>query len=917
MDYELRKSGRTGRKKKVFEGPAARYSDLDDPTIHNHKVVEESKEKRKKNSKTVMQDREALAEIKKAQESKAAVKARTEKERRAAAGQLRVARKNKEFTHGKPVAGEYTIRPGQVSVVSAKGKRTFNVPGIMPPTLAPKDGANRAVRRHAGQQRDVVAHPREYTAEFTDANVTVTFERDEFAMVNYTTLPAPSRKWLRRHGPAADDNYVVYQWDLSRVKRNALLHALNGNHEHQEQKKRRCPTCAGKHAAASCTSNVSAAEKKLRYYHQHGGGKKFNQEHGDKSRNAPSAPRHSAWLRDLCSEGIEPNPGPQSECKNRRVCGACGGGHKRSCGKERASQDDKREKVAVVCRFTDYSREECLTHLHPKVQNHKSSSNTPQSKSQQYKNAKRRIAMKDMFPCRAGGKCDKIDHYHKKDVLAADFSEQEMEETLGPEDYPPLDDERATAEEHEAPREEGGATGEEINSALRRSPVNAVISEPSVPHPRRERHAPSASGGVKPIKIPTGSPVETVIGSTAPQQHVNTAATSSRSANAGQPPHPSAAQRSTTAGAPLRPFQSFQAGFQTAKRPRIDDPESGVDQPVVAPNVAHAINAYREETAQQGSNVSAGEEGVAAPAAEQPSVSEDSDSDDDVPAARENVGPAPSFRLLRTYQMAARAEAERACAGEENSQSSADSEATQSGDESDSSTDSDSSANSKVDPDAYVAAPRVTNVFLFDNNALYEHRLGFKGTVKLLGTQLHDLLLYKRGNDRVAPEYRASHERALTAVNVEHKTPYWIFRVLSLGALNNVERAKHMDEDPVYNLMKVVGYKYSVEVTVCDTIVQRLHKHALSSAVPPLIPGELSPNTSYISLLNSLTVKDPMLKVARESATALYDNSALLVWNMMVLSAASQSPGKMDKKVDFIPTGGAGSTDPRGGPRSG
>lgn len=146
-----------------------------------------------------------------------------------AAGKVRLMRRKLAYTPDKPVAGEYTIKPDKIVAVTGRGKTTYDVKGIAPPTRQNEDGNNRSRRRSGIQPRPRVPHPENFKISYLDGNMSVVFADEVFELVYYTTLPKPDSMHLVRVGGGADDNYVTYVWNLSRVSRNRLLHALNGN----------------------------------------------------------------------------------------------------------------------------------------------------------------------------------------------------------------------------------------------------------------------------------------------------------------------------------------------------------------------------------------------------------------------------------------------------------------------------------------------------------------------------------------------------------------------------------------------------------------------------------------------------------------------------------------------------------------
>lgn len=141
---------------------------------------------------------------------------------------LRLARKGKVLTENKPKKGEYQITNDKV-IVGGKRPTTYHVPGMRPPEDPRTDGGNRLRDREGRKPRVVVAHPNEFTAEIKGNKMVVTFEGDYTHMVHFTSVPKPDTAELVRVGGGPDDNVITYTWDLGKIKKNRLMHALNGN----------------------------------------------------------------------------------------------------------------------------------------------------------------------------------------------------------------------------------------------------------------------------------------------------------------------------------------------------------------------------------------------------------------------------------------------------------------------------------------------------------------------------------------------------------------------------------------------------------------------------------------------------------------------------------------------------------------
>ncbi|APG76183.1 hypothetical protein 2 [Beihai tombus-like virus 17] len=150
------------------------------------------------------------------------------KEKTAYNARIRLLRKDKELTDGKPVKGQIRILDDKITVGGSKNV-TYAVPGIRRPETQRVDGGNRMRDRQGKGHRTVVPHPREYTIVDNSSEMTVTFHGFFSEVVTFTTLPKPHQSRLDRHGGGQDDNDVVYTWDLGRIKRNKLVHALKGN----------------------------------------------------------------------------------------------------------------------------------------------------------------------------------------------------------------------------------------------------------------------------------------------------------------------------------------------------------------------------------------------------------------------------------------------------------------------------------------------------------------------------------------------------------------------------------------------------------------------------------------------------------------------------------------------------------------
>lgn len=602
-------------------------------------------------------------------------------------------------------------------------------------------------------------------------------------------------------------------------------------------------------------------------------------EHGNKGRNVRPEPRHHAWLRDLCREGIEPNPGPPAGVRPGRLCNLCGGGHKDKCRKERVGDNDEHQnRVAVVCYRTDVKLEQCFTHLHPKVKNHKSEQNGNHPANANFKAAKRRIAMKDMFLCKLGSGCQRPDHHHRRNVLDTQFTKEEMDEVLAPTDYPPLDDERALKEagsqndtSTNPPQDEGGQATDAAEPSSATKPTSNAK--------KRAARKAAANAVTPPIILPLELPATAVIDA-------------NRDVQEGPRELSVPAKRSkpkTVAAATAPPIILPLELPATAV--------IGADAPASSSNAGRQTWAPRGTIPLQDEVEDRPDE----PAAASQSKNDDEGGDDD------SSGP---------YSDGGAVSADKAASADDASSANADSVAA-----SDHGRD-DYAQPPELLPQAdeevvYTPQPRDATVYLFKQNARYERRRGAKGTVRLMVHKLKHHLFYKKGTDRVSPALRPRYERGLSPVNVEHRTPYWFVRVLTLGRAGNVEALKDETEENVYGMMKTAGYDYSAEVQVCNVVVEKLLALAMCSAVPAVIPGELAQNASYSATLNHMALKDPVLKIAKVQEMDLFNDSVLLVWNLMVLAAIRQSPGKIEKKVDFTQTGGAGPTGPRGGPHSG
>lgn len=192
-----------------------------------------------------------------------------EREKDARGYQIRHAMKGRSIVEGKPGPGEMALAHNKVILGGGSKLKSLTVPGMEKPSSPHPSGLNRAQRRHGGKATQHVPHNPHYPKKFFtiteqgkghSKTLTVEFHVDEvYELPHYTTLPKPDNAYLRRIGGGPGDNSVVYVWKLSRVDRNKLIHALNGNIPEAKTWVLICHNCHGKgHKSKDCTNPKAA-----------------------------------------------------------------------------------------------------------------------------------------------------------------------------------------------------------------------------------------------------------------------------------------------------------------------------------------------------------------------------------------------------------------------------------------------------------------------------------------------------------------------------------------------------------------------------------------------------------------------------------------------------------------------------------
>lgn len=588
---------------------------------------------------------------------------------------------------------------------------------------------------------------------------------------------------------------------------------------------------------------------------------RHRKEHGGKRKTWD---RNQAWIRDLCEDGVEPNPGP---------CGRCAGGHMKSqCPKRETDRKVDAHKDRSVIRCDKPDTANCPVHSHPKGSKEKAGGGAPkqrESSSANHKAAKRRLASKETYVCKIGVECKIVGHYHYRNVLWEDYNEEEQNERLDPRDYPALDHELHEEVEAAPARRmnviieddededvttvlasawlDTAATPDEVTAALQDD--NFWGRVPPTPEGVGNAHVVAWLDNLEGDDVEMVDPFWVL---PAEAEIINDVASEGSSG---------IERRWRAAGGGVDP----------------DDLSTGPTEDGADDILEDVVARWRANDGNLDDIIAQRRADGGAPPLErvEPLV---------VGPAHNRVEvlipppPLPVPLRMRPLPVTPKVLPEPPTGAQP----------------------------VVTDPPlVYTPDHRYANVYVYDKNAIDERTLTiFEGAMKLARRARRFLFFRRNVTTRLTVDERLQRERFLTPLHTHHVRPFWMFSLL----FNPEERDPDEENDAFYDMMKVADYKYRSRVKICANVVTRLVALAKTKSVPPLISGELKPNATYIGTLRHIVKEDPLLSLAQQSDSTIFDDSVLCAWNMLVFSWLRQNPGHVTSRVDFQKTGKAGPT---------